>query len=298
MAEDMEFLPRNQILSIRELELIASTFIDLGVRKIRLTGGEPTIREGIIDLAANLAKADGLDELAMTTNGVLLDRLAKPLAEAGVTRLNVSIDSLKPERFKQLSRFGALDKVLKGIDSACNAGFKNLKLNVVILNGVNTDEILDLATYAIKRNIDISFIEEMPLGNISSHKRANTLVTSKYIKEHLEKKYTLTPTTETTGGPSRYFQVYDKQSKVGFISPISDNFCSTCNRVRVTVEGQLLLCLGNEHSIDLRSIIRSKDFTQDKLRTAIISAISRKPEKHYFDPENTQIVRFMSATGG
>jgi len=299
MAEEMEFLPRDQVLSLEEMEIIAKAFVDMGVRKIRLTGGEPTVRKGIIDLATSLAKLDNLDEIAMTTNGVLLDQFAHPLAEAGVKRLNISIDSLKPDRFKQLTRFGALDQVLSGIEKARTSGFEKLKLNAVILEGINDDEILDLADYAIERDIDISYIEEMPLGHISSHERSNTQIESKSIKAHLSEKYVLTPTAETTGGPSRYFQMSgNSKSKVGFISPMSDNFCSSCNRVRLTVEGQLLLCLGNEHSLDLRSIVRSENFTEKKLREAIIGAIGRKPEKHHFDPGDTQIVRFMSATGG
>ena len=298
MAEDMQFLPRKQVLSLEEMAIIARAFVDLGVSKIRLTGGEPTVRKGIVELSETLSGIEGLNELVMTTNGVLLEEFAQPLADAGVKRLNISIDSLRPERFKQLTRFGALKQVLKGIDCALESGFNKVKLNAVILDGVNDDEILDLADYAVERNMDISYIEEMPLGHISSHHRADTQIESKSIKEKLAEKYSLTPTTESTGGPSRYSQVSGSKSKIGFISPMSDNFCSGCNRVRLTVEGQLLLCLGNEHSLDLRAIIRSDSFTEEKLKDAIISAIGRKPERHYFDPEDTQIVRFMSATGG
>lgn len=298
MAEEMEFLPRDQVLSLEEIEVIAKAFIDLGVRKIRLTGGEPTVRKGIVNLTNRLSQLEGLDELVMTTNAVLLEKFAQPLKEAGIKRLNISIDSLKPERFKQLTRFGALEQVLQGIETARNCDFDKLKLNAVILKDVNDDEVLDLADYAVERDIDISFIEEMPLGHIDSHQRTNTQIESKSIRELLSEKYGLTATTETTGGPSRYFRVQGKESKIGFISPMSDNFCTSCNRVRLTVEGQLLLCLGNEHSMDLRAVVRSPDFTEEKLKNAIISAIHRKPEKHYFDPEDTQIVRFMSATGG
>ena len=298
MAEDMQFLPRKQVLSLEEMAIIARAFVDLGVSKIRLTGGEPTVRKGIVELSETLSGIDGLNELVMTTNGVLLEEFALPLADAGVKRLNISIDSLRPDRFKQLTRFGALEQVLKGIDCALESGFNKVKLNAVILDGVNDDEVLDLADYAVERNMDISYIEEMPLGHISSHHRADTQIESKSIEEKLAEKYSLTPTTESTGGPSRYSQVSGSKSKIGFISPMSDNFCSGCNRVRLTVEGQLLLCLGNEHSLDLRAIIRSDSFTEEKLKDAIVSAIGRKPERHYFDPEDTQIVRFMSATGG
>lgn len=298
MAEDMEFLPREQILSLEELSLVGKAFVDLGVSKIRLTGGEPTVRKGIIDLASILSTLDGLEELTMTTNGVLLNEFAAPLAEAGISRINISIDSLKAERFKEMTRFGKLDDVLNGIEVARTSGFKQIKLNAVVMQGINDDEVVDLASYAIDRGLDISFIEEMPLGHVSSHNRSDTLTLSETIRKKLSNKYQLTATTEKTGGPSRYFRVIDSKSKIGFISPISDNFCSSCNRVRLTVEGQLLLCLGNEHSVDLRAVLRAPDFTEEKLQKAIFDAISIKPERHYFDPEETKIVRFMSATGG
>ena len=298
MAEDMRFLPRKQVLSLQEMAVIAKAFVDLGVRKIRLTGGEPTVRKGIVELSEKLSGIEGLNELVMTTNGVLLEEFAQPLADAGVKRLNISIDSLRPDRFKQLTRFGALEQVLKGIDHALQAGYKKIKLNAVILKGVNDDEILDLADYAVARDMDISYIEEMPLGHIRSHHRADTQIKSATIKERLAEKYRLTATTESTGGPSRYSQVVGSKSKIGFISPMSDNFCRSCNRVRLTVEGRLLLCLGNEHSLDLRAIVRSECFTEEKLKAAIITAIGRKPERHYFNPDKPRLVRFMSATGG
>lgn len=298
MAEDMHFLPRDQILSLEEIEIIAKAFVDLGVRKIRLTGGEPTVRKGIVDLVGNLSQLQGLDELVMTTNGVKLEQFAQPLAEAGIKRLNISIDSLREDRFKSLTRFGVLDQVLSGIRAAKECGFERIKLNAVILKTVNDDEVMDLADFAIDQGIDISYIEEMPLGHIDSHQRSDTQVESKSIKETLAEKYRLQATTESTGGPSRYYRVHGSSSRIGFISPMSDNFCASCNRVRLTVEGQLLLCLGNEHSLDLRAIIRSPDFSEDGLSQAILDAIGRKPERHYFDPDDTQIVRFMSATGG
>ena len=298
MAEDMQFLPRASILTLEEMETLARVFVNLGVRKIRLTGGEPTVRKGIVGLARKLAQLDGLDELVMTTNAVLLAQYAQPLREAGVSRINISIDSLNPARFKQLTRFGALDQVIEGIDFALKVGFEKLKLNAVVLKGINDDEVLDLADFAISRDMDISFIEEMPLGHISSHDRSDTQITSQSLKQVLESRYHLLATSESTGGPSRYHQVAGQRSKIGFISPMSDNFCGSCNRVRLTVEGQLLLCLGNEHSLDLRSLLRSSQCTDQLLSDAIVEAIARKPERHYFDPEDTQIVRFMSATGG
>ena len=244
MAEDMTFLPKQQILSLEELRDTAAAFVDLGVRKIRLTGGEPLIRRDILKLVGSLASLPGLDELAITSNGVMLPSMAQPLKDAGLSRINISIDSLKPERFKALTRVGNLHEVLAGIKAAAAVGFKRIKLNAVILAGFNDDEVLDLARFAVDNNMDISFIEEMPLGEISSHKRSNTQITSEQIREQLDMAFNLLDSAETTGGPSRYVAVAGSQSKIGFISPMSNNFCSSCNRVRLTAEGRLLLCLG------------------------------------------------------
>lgn len=298
MAEDMTFLPRQQILSLEELRDAAAAFVALGIRKIRLTGGEPTIRRDILKLVESLASLDGLDELTMTTNGIKLPAMAQSLKDAGVSRLNISIDSLRADRFKALTRVGELQQVLAGIEAARVAKFKKLKLNAVILAGFNDDEVIDLADYAIDRGMDISFIEEMPLGEISSHKRAQTQINSEQIRQQLESKFTLLDSAETTGGPSRYLQVANSASKIGFISPLSNNFCAACNRVRLTVEGRLLLCLGNEHSADLRHILRSYPGDIERLQSAILEAIQNKPERHYFDPQETQILRFMNMTGG
>ena len=294
----MTFLPRQQILSLEELRDAAAAFVALGIRKIRLTGGEPTIRRDILKLVESLASLDGLDELTMTTNGIKLPAMAQSLKDAGVSRLNISIDSLRADRFKALTRVGELQQVLAGIEAARVAKFKKLKLNAVILAGFNDDEVIDLADYAIDRGMDISFIEEMPLGEISSHKRAQTQINSEQIRQQLESKFTLLDSAETTGGPSRYLQVANSASKIGFISPLSNNFCAACNRVRLTVEGRLLLCLGNEHSADLRHILRSYPGDIERLQSAILEAIQNKPERHYFDPQETQILRFMNMTGG
>ena len=298
MAEDMTFLPRQQILSLEELRDAAAAFVALGIRKIRLTGGEPTIRRDILKLVESLASLDGLDELTMTTNAVKLPSMAQSLKDAGVSRLNISIDSLRADRFKALTRAGELQQVLAGIEAARVAQFKKLKLNAVILAGFNDDEILDLAQFAIDRGMDISFIEEMPLGEISSHQRAQTQISSEQIRQQLEGKFTLLDSAETTGGPSRYLRVANTASKVGFISPLSNNFCESCNRLRLTVEGRLLLCLGNEHSADLRQILRSYPGEIERLKRAIVEAIQNKPERHYFDAQETQILRFMNMTGG
>lgn len=300
MAEDMTFLPKSKVLSFEEMQLIARAFVELGVEKVRLTGGEPLVRNGVVELAQSLSSLNGLRELVMTTNGVLLDQYAQPLKDAGLSRLNISIDSLKPTRFKQLTRFGELEDVLRGIKAAQQADFERLKLNVVILQGTNDDEVSDLTQFAVDQGCDISFIEEMPLGESIDHSRAETQVESITIREQLEQSFTLNKVTSTDpmGGPSRYLKIADTNTKVGFISPMSDNFCGSCNRVRLTVEGRLLLCLGNEHSLDLREVVRESPDDIDVLKQAIVASMERKPERHYFDPNDIKITRYMSATGG
>ena len=298
MAEEMTFLPKQQILSLEELRDSARAFVELGVRKIRLTGGEPLIRRDIVKLVASLSAMSGLDEVTMTTNGLLLPGLAQPLKDAGLARLNISLDSLKAARFKQLTRVGNLDDVLAGIDAATAAQFRKVKLNAVILAGFNDDEVVDLAQFAIDKGMDISFIEEMPLGEIDSHSRVNTQIASGRLQTKLGDVFNLTASSDVTGGPSRYWQVANSESKIGFISPMSNNFCDSCNRVRVTAEGRLLLCLGNENSVDLRQVLRSYPGDIQRLKTTIRSAIEHKPERHYFDSEHVDIVRFMNMTGG
>ena len=298
MAEEMTFLPKQQILSLEELRDVAAAFVALGVNKIRLTGGEPLIRQDILKLVGSLSRLSGLHELTMTSNGIMLPTMAQSLKEAGLSRINISIDSLRAERFKTLTRVGNLDQALAGIQAATEAKFQRVKLNAVILAGFNDDEVLDLARFAIEREMDISFIEEMPLGEISSHQRATTQITSETIREQLSREFTLTDSAETTGGPSRYARVANTESKIGFISPLSNNFCSTCNRVRLTAEGRLLLCLGNEHSVDLRAVLRNYPGDSERLKETIVEAMDNKPERHYFDPEQVDIVRFMNMTGG
>jgi cyclic pyranopterin phosphate synthase len=298
MAEEMTFLPKQQILSLEELRDVAAAFVALGVNKIRLTGGEPLIRQDILKLVGSLSRLSGLHELTMTSNGIMLPTMAQSLKEAGLSRINISIDSLRAERFKTLTRVGNLDQALAGIQAATEAKFQRVKLNAVILAGFNDDEVLDLARFAIEREMDISFIEEMPLGEISSHQRATTQITCETIREQLSREFTLTDSAETTGGPSRYARVANTESKIGFISPLSNNFCSTCNRVRLTAEGRLLLCLGNEHSVDLRAVLRNYPGDSERLKETIVEAMDNKPERHYFDPEQVDIVRFMNMTGG
>lgn len=300
MAEDMTFLPRSQILTLEQLYEVAAAFVDLGVRKIRLTGGEPLVRNNVMELVQRLGQLDGLHELHLTTNGAQLDKYAAPLKDAGLSGVNISLDSLDTDKFRQLTRTGDLDKVLRGIDAAIDAGFSRIKLNAVILRGRNDDEVLDLVEFARRKAVDISFIEEMPLGVIDEHSRALSFCSSEELRELIENRYPLSATGESTGGPSRYYRMVDSVTRVGFISPHSHNFCHLCNRVRVTVEGRLLLCLGNEHSVDLKSVLDQTPGDTERLQQAIIDAMDLKPERHFFElnDDEPQIVRFMNMTGG
>lgn len=300
MAEDMTFLPRQQILSLEEIQQIAERFVALGTKKIRLTGGEPLVRAGIVGLCKNIAALPGLRELCMTTNGSQLEKLAAPLFDAGLKRLNISLDSLDPARFRELTRTGDLAKVIAGIDAANAAGFTHTKLNCVVMQGRNDHEINDLVAFAIDRGLDITFIEEMPLGVISEHSRAESFFSSDQVRERIAERYTLINSTESTQGPSRYWRLTEAPGiRVGFISPHSHNFCATCNRVRVTVEGRLLLCLGNEHSADLKAVLRANPGQPEKLENALIEAMKLKPYKHNFEiNDDVQVVRFMNMTGG
>ena len=299
MAEDMTFVPRAEVLSLEEIYQLASAFMQLGVRKIRLTGGEPLVRNNVMSLIERLGQLPGLDELTLTTNGSQLTRLAQPLRKAGVRRINVSLDSLDPDKFRRITRTGKLAQVLAGLDAAVAAGFDRIKLNAVILKGRNEEEILDLTRYAQERGFDISFIEEMPLGLIDDHDRALSFCSTDEVRETIAQHYQLTAIDETTGGPSRYYAVDGNPARIGFISPHSHNFCHLCNRVRVTVEGRLLLCLGNEHSMDLRAVLRQPGSTQQDLQQAIIQSMELKPEKHHFDLDaEPEILRFMNMTGG
>ena len=298
MAEDMTFLPRQQILSLEEMTTIATAFTELGTTKIRLTGGEPLARQGIVTLVENLGQLPGLRELVMTTNGLLLPQYARALKDGGIRRLNISIDTLKADRYRSMTRVGELHHALAGIEAAQNAGFDNIKLNAVVLAGVNDDEVVQLARFAVDQGMDLSYIEEMPLGDIDSHKRVETQVFSERIRETLSEHFDLIASTETTGGPARYHRVEGTGSKIGFISPMSNNFCASCNRVRLTVEGKLLLCLGNDHAKDLKALVRRYPGEMERLKDGIREAIGRKPEMHHFDPDRVDIVRFMNATGG
>lgn len=299
MAEDMTFLPRAQVLSLEEIERLARLFVQQGVSKIRLTGGEPLVRRGIVDLCGRISGLPGLRELVMTTNGSQLAKLAKPLADAGVSRLNISLDSLDPEKFKAITRTGDLSQILEGIEAARSAGFKRIKLNTVVMKGRNADEVPALVDFALARDLDITFIEEMPLGDVG-RSRGEAFCSSDEVRELISQQYHLVDSTESSGGPARYVRVEGYPSaRIGFISPHSHNFCSTCNRVRMTAEGRLLLCLGQENSIDMRALLRRHPTTDAPLLEALGKALQQKPAHHDFNVNgDVQIVRFMNASGG
>lgn len=295
----MQFVPRARILTLEELAQVARAFAELNVNKIRLTGGEPLVRKNVLQLFQSIGQLPQVDELVLTTNGSQLPHMAQDLKNAGVKRINISLDSLKADRFTALTRVGKLDKVLDGIEAARAVGFEKIKLNSVILKNRNHDEVVDLVNFAIEKQLDISFIEEMPLGETTDHDRAEAYYSSDEIEADLNNHFDLLASTENTGGPSRYMRIPNTQTRVGFISPHSHNFCSSCNRVRVTAEGRLLLCLGQEHSVDLRKVLRSHPGDIDRLKETIIQAMKIKPEGHDFKVTAKPIIfRHMSHTGG
>jgi cyclic pyranopterin phosphate synthase len=299
MGEKMTFMPRAQLLTLEELEWLGRAFVELGVTKIRITGGEPLIRRNVLQLFQRLGKLSGLKELVLTTNGSQLFKMAQPLREAGVKRINISLDTLSAARFKKMTRFDKLDVVLRGIDAAIKAGFERIKINAVILKNRNHDEVIDLVQFAVDQGIDITFIEEMPLGEIGEHNRAEAFYASAQIRQDLNKKFTLHRSPETTAGPSKYYKVSNTDTRVGFISPHTHNFCDTCNRVRVTTDGHLLLCLGQEHSVDLRRVIRANPENMILLKQTLIDAMAIKPKSHDFELDGQpQISRHMNVTGG
>jgi len=299
MAEDMSFLPRNQLLTLEETVRLGRCFAELGVTKLRITGGEPLVRRNVLWLFEQLGALPGIKDLTLTTNGTQLPRFAQGLKAAGVTRVNISLDSLRPERFRAITRLGEIDKTLAGIEAAKAAGFGRIKLNSVILKHRNHDEVCDLVQFALDQGLDIAFIEEMPLGVIGEHDRADAYYSSDRIRADLGERFELLPSTETTGGPSRYWRVAGSDTRVGFISPHSHNFCGDCNRVRVTAEGRLLLCLGQEFSADLRRALRANPTDDERVKQAIRHAMSIKPRGHDFDlTEQPIIFRHMNVTGG
>ncbi|NOS96681.1 MAG: GTP 3',8-cyclase MoaA [Methylotenera sp.] len=299
MSEDMTFLPRDEVLSLEECARLVKVFVSLGVSKVRITGGEPLVRKNALWLFEEIGKLKNLKELVLTTNGSQLEKQAKDLKNAGVKRINISLDSLDATRFKNITRTGELDQVLRGVQAAKLAGFNSIKLNTVLMRGFNDDEILPLVDFAIQQAVDISFIEEMPLGDVN-HTRESTFVSNADTLKFLQSKHPLISSTETTGGPARYWRVANTQTKIGFISPHSHNFCESCNRVRITCKGELYLCLGQEDKIELMPLLRAHPNDDQPLITAILNSMAIKPKGHDFDLRRTEpsIIRFMSHTGG
>lgn len=296
MAEEMTFLPRNQVMSLEESQRVAEAFVSLGVNKLRLTGGEPLVRKNVMWLIERLGALPGLDNLVLTTNGSQLERFAEPLKAAGVKRLNISLDTLDPERFRQITRIGELGKVLRGIEAASTAGFRRTKLNTVMMRGTNDHEFVDLVRFAMAQGLDISFIEEMPLGEI--HGRSQTYISTEETLALLGQHFELTPSDENSGGPARYWRIPGSETRVGFISPHSHNFCDSCNRVRITAKGELYPCLGQNDALNLLPVLRSGDDLA--LRQAIVNSMGIKPFGHDFSNQmnSPQVIRFMSMTGG
>jgi cyclic pyranopterin phosphate synthase len=301
MAEDMTFLPKRDLLTLEELDRVCTAFIRKGVRKLRITGGEPLVRRDIMSLFRSLSRhieAGSLEELTLTTNGTLLERFAAELAECGVRRINVSLDSLDPERFRRITRRGDLGQVLRGLDAAQRAGMR-VKLNAVALKGVNEDEIESMVAWAHGRGMDLTFIEVMPMGDIQPE-RIDQFMPLSVVRERLAERYTLSDTSERTGGPARYVRVAETGGRIGFITPLTHNFCESCNRVRLTCTGQLFMCLGQEDAADLREAMRGSE-GDERLEAAIDEAIGRKPKGHDFVIERSAspaVPRHMSVTGG
>ncbi len=301
MAEHMTFLPKAAVLSLEELERLACAFVRAGVERIRLTGGEPLVRRNVIQLVERLGSdlGRGLKELTLTTNGSQLARFAEPLKSAGVRRVNVSLDTLEPEKFRAITRWGELGKVLAGIDAAQAAGLA-VKVNMVALKGVNEDEIVPMMEWAHGRGMDLTLIETMPLGDIDEDRTAQYLPLS-LVRARLAAQFTLDESDYRTGGPSRYVRVAETGGRLGFITPLSHNFCESCNRVRVTCTGTLFMCLGQDDRADLRAPLRaSRD--DALLDEAIAEAITRKPKGHDFVIDRRHkrpaLARHMSVTGG
>lgn len=301
MAEDMNFLPRAQVLSLEELERLSLAFIRLGTRRLRITGGEPLVRRNVVSLFGALGRqlGHGLDELTLTTNGTQLARFAGDLADAGVRRVNVSLDTVDPGRFARITRWGRLDRVMEGLRAASAAGL-SVKINTVALRGENEDELADMVAWCGERGFDLTFIETMPMGEISASRTDQYLPLS-LVRARLRHRFTLDETEYRTGGPARYYTVRETGRRLGFITPMTHNFCESCNRVRLSVTGTLYMCLGQDDSADLRDVLR-RGAGDAELEDAIRAAIARKPRGHDFVIDRRRpaasVRRHMSATGG
>jgi cyclic pyranopterin phosphate synthase len=302
MAEDMTFLPKSEVLTLEELERLCGTFIELGVRKLRLTGGEPLVRKNVMSLVRGLGAriGSGLEELTLTTNGTQLTKYADELARAGVRRINVSMDTLDAAAFKAATRWGELDKVLDGIFAAKSAGL-HVKINAVALKGVNEHEFDRMLAWCGEHGFDLCLIETMPLGDINED-RTDQFLPLSLVRARLKQNWTLLESDHSTGGPARYYDVAETGTRLGFITPMTHNFCESCNRVRLTCTGTLYMCLGQEDAADLRAPLRDPALGEAGLRAAIAEAITRKPKGHDFIIDRRSsapaVARHMSVTGG
>jgi cyclic pyranopterin phosphate synthase len=303
MSENMSFLPKRDLLTLEELERVCRAFVDLGVRKLRLTGGEPLVRRNVMQLINNLGQLidqGKLEELTLTTNGSQLERFAPALVDAGVRRVNVSLDTLDHQKFKNITRWGRLEQVLGGLEAAKRAGLA-IKINAVALKGVNDDEIENMLAWCGEEGFDLTLIEVMPMGDIGGEERLDQYLPLSLVRSRLQKRFTLEESSHRTGGPARYFDVKETGQRIGFITPLTHNFCEDCNRVRLTCTGTLFMCLGQDDDADLRSPLRASDDDM-ALKQAIHNAIERKPKGHDFVIDRRQgaksVGRHMSVTGG
>ena len=303
MSENMNFLPKADLLTLEELDKMCSAFISQGVEKLRITGGEPLVRRNIMKFFESISrhlKTGDLKELTLTTNGSQLHRFAEKLSEIGIKRINVSLDTLNEQKFSKITRWGRLSQVLKGIDAALAAGIK-IKINTVALKDFNEDELEEIVQWCANRKMDLTFIEVMPMGDTGNENRLNQYWPLSDLRKKLSETWTLYDTDEQTGGPARYVRLNETGQKIGFITPMTHNFCESCNRVRLTCTGELYQCLGQEDQVDLRKILRNHSDTEPLIQ-AIHNAISKKPKGHDFDYSRQsisgQMTRHMSHTGG
>ena len=303
MSENMTFLPKKDLLSLEELQCLCGIFVRLGVTKLRITGGEPLVRRDIMSLfrgLGGLLDGGGLDELTVTTNGSMLERHAGDLAAAGVRRINVSLDTLDPEKFLAITRWGRFDRVMNGLAAADAAGLK-VKINAVAMKGVNEDELPDMLAWCHARGYDLTLIEVMPMGEVGDHTRLDQYLPLSQVRRQLAARYTLEDIPLNTGGPARYVRVAETGGRLGFITPLTHNFCESCNRVRLTCTGTLYMCLGQDDAVDLRAVLRAHDDDQVVI-DAIHTAIAAKPKGHDFvidrQHHGPAVARHMSVTGG
>jgi len=282
-------------LTFDEIERVIRCFTELGTHRIRITGGEPLVRKDLPELARRLSRLERLEDLSLSTNATQLERHAADLAEAGISRINVSLDTLRPDRFKEITK-GKFDKVYKGLMAAKATGLNPIKINMVVMKDVNDDEVNDMVDFCIEHDFTLRFIETMPMGD-TGRNASDYFVDLQTVREELEKKHTLVPGVMPGGGPANYYQVKGTELRIGFITPLSQHFCDTCNRVRLSVDGTIYTCLGQENNFELRPLLRS-GISDNELKEALITAVNLKPEKHDFKEKPEQVLRFMSMTGG